>query len=190
MSRQKAGLRKEHELASEIFDLTGGSVIPLRPGWSGNQSVPSPDLLIPLDGSLRALELKTCGQKRLVIKKEDVEDIVEWAMNMNEIPTYPYIAIKFTRYETQTYRLKKPWDIEKSFEIIAEECDFDSRVTRSGNISFGHPTHYDCDVPSAVKSSGDGAAVMRDLYEDNPESKKDKIGVDTILREHPNYWKF
>jgi len=190
MSRQKAGLQKEHDIAREIYDITGGSVLPLRAGFSGNQSVPSPDLLIPLDGSLRAIELKTSGQKRLVIKQEDVEDIVNWAIDMNEIPTYPYISVKFTRYEVQTYRLKKPWDIEQSFEIIAEECGFDSNVTRSGNISFGHPTHYDCDIPSAVSSEGDGPAVMRDLYDDNPDGKKDKIGVDTILREHPNYWKF
>lgn len=190
MSRQKAGLRKEHDLASEIYELTGGSVIPLRPGWSGNQAVPSPDLLIPLDGSLRAVELKTSGQKRLVVSQEDVQDICDWAMDMNEIPTYPYLTIKFTRYEAQTMRLYKPWDIEESFRIIDETSEFDTNVTRSGNLSFGHPTHYDCDITSAVKSTSDGAAVLRDLYNDNPDGKKDKIGVDTILREHPDYWKF
>ena len=70
MSRQKAGLKKEHDLAAEIYDLTGGAVIPLRAGWSGNSAPPLPDLLIPLDGSLRALELKTSKQKRIVISSD------------------------------------------------------------------------------------------------------------------------
>jgi len=111
-----------------------------------------------------------------------------WSMQMNEIATYPYIAVKFTRYEIQTYRLKKPWDAEDSFTIISDESRFDTNITPSGNISFGHPTKYDCDVPSAVISSGDGAAMIRDLYDDNPEGRKDKIGVNTILNSFPEYW--
>jgi len=188
MSRQKAGLQKEHELASEIYDRTGGAVIPLRAGWSGNSAPPLPDLLIPLDGSLRALELKTTKQKRIVISQDDVADIIAWSMEMTEVPTYPYIVVKFMHYEAETLRLRAPWDVEKSFELAAKETCLDSRVTKSGNISFGHPTHYDCDATSAVSSPGDGAAVIRELYEDNPDGKKDKIGVNSILKEHPNYW--
>jgi len=188
MSRQSAGLQKEHEIATEIYEATGGSVMPLRSGFSGNQSIPSPDLLIPLDGSLRAVEMKTSSQDRLVISAEDVEDVLTWSMKMNEIATYPYLAIKFTRYEVQTYRLKKPWDADDSFEIIAGESRYDTNIAPSGNISFGHPTKYDCDVPSAIVSSGDGAAMIRDLYDDNPEGRKDKIGVNTVLDAYPEYW--
>jgi Holliday junction resolvase len=188
MSRQKAGLKKEHDLAAEIYDLTGGAVIPLRAGWSGNSAPPLPDLLIPLDGSLRALELKTSEQKRIVISSDDVEDIIAWSMDMTEVPAYPYLVIKFTHYEAQTLRLRAPWDVEQSFALASKETALDSRITDSGNISFGHPTHYDCDVPSAVSSPGDGAAVIRDLYEDNPDGKRDKIGVNTILKNHPDYW--
>lgn len=188
MSRQKAGLQKEHDLASEIYDTTGGSVMPLRAGFSGNQGIPAPDLLIPLNGSLRAIELKTSSQDRFIVSPEDVQDVVDWAMDMNEIPTYPYVSIKFTRYEVRTYRLKKPWDIERSFEIIADESNLDTNVTKSGNISFGHPTEYDADVTSAVKSSGDGQALLADLYDDNPQGDPETIGVADILREHPDYW--
>lgn len=193
MSRQKAGLRKEHQLASEIYETTGGSIIPLRAGWSGNSAPPMPDLLIPYKGSLRAVEVKTSGQKRMVVDQESVEDIVYWAMNMNEVPTYPYLTVKFTRYEAITMRLTKPWDIEESFEFMAEnQSPFDTNFTRGGNISFGHPTHYDCEVSSAQKSPGDGAAMLRDLGDDNyanvDASERETVGVYQVLKENPNYF--
>jgi len=50
-------------------------VMPLRSGFSGNQAIPSPDLLIPLDGSLRAIEMKTSSQDRLIISEDDVSDV-------------------------------------------------------------------------------------------------------------------
>lgn len=185
MSRQNAGLRKEHTLAQAVYETTGGSVIPLRAGWSGNSAVPAPDLLIPYRGSLRSIELKTSDQKRLVVSQEDVKDVVKWAMDMTEVPTYPYISIKFSRWEVQTFRIYKPWDIETSFEYIAESCDFDSRVTRTGNISFGHPTHYECAVESARSSPGDAVALLRDLKNDDSASHDDTdlntVGVYEIL---------
>jgi Holliday junction resolvase len=194
MSRQKAGLRKEHELAREIYDLSGGSVIPLRAGWSGNQGVPSPDLLIPYKGSLRALEIKTSGQKRMVVSQDDLSDVIDWAMDMSEVSTYPYLTVKFTYYEAQTMRIEKPWDLEWSLEHIAENCPFDSRVTRGGNISFGHPTHYDCDVIGSSKSVGDGAAILRDLRADekanHTSAELDTVGVHDVLRQHADYFDF
>lgn len=191
MSRQKAGLRKEHELAAEIYDLTGGKIIPLRAGWSGNGSPPLPDLLIPYKGSLRAIEVKTSGQKRMVVEQGAVEDVMHWAMKMNEVPTYPYLTIKFTRYEAVTMRLTKPWDIEESFKFMVEnQSPFDTNFTRGGNISFGHPTHYDCDVRSARKSPGDGAAMIRDLKDDNYANVEtadiNTVSVYDVLKSNPN----
>ena len=192
MSRQKAGLRKEHELAQGIYETTGGSVIPLRAGWSGNSSVPAPDLLIPYKGSLRALEIKTSGQKRMVVKREDLEDVLYWATNMNELHTFPYLTVKFTYYEAQTMRLEKPWDIDGCLDILAETSPFDTNVTRGGNISFGHPTHYDCDVPGSSASPGDDVAVLRDLREDEfanvDSAEMDTVGVHEIISQHPDYW--
>jgi Holliday junction resolvase len=193
MSRQKAGLRKEHDLAREIYEISDGKVIPLRAGWSGNSSPPLPDLLIPYKGSLRAIEIKTSGQKRMVVQSDDLEDVLHWGMDMNEVPTYPYLTIKFTRYEAQTYRLVKPWDLEASLEYLAEtQSDFDTNLTRGGNISFGHPTHYDCPVPSAQKSPGDGVAVLRDLREDNYANITNKeietVSVYDVIKEMPDYY--
>jgi Holliday junction resolvase len=192
MSRQKAGLNKEHGLASGVYEATGGSVIPLRAGWSGNSAVPAPDLLIPYKGSLRALELFTSNQKRYVVDQEKVKDVVDWSMNMNEIHTFPYLSVKFSYYEMQTYRLEKPWDIEESFEIIDQKAEFDTNVTRSGNISFGHPRHYDCDVVGSNASPGDAMALLRDLRADkfaNVESADlDTVGVYEVVNSNEKYW--
>lgn len=193
MSRQKAGLRKEHELANEIYRASDGKVIPLRAGWSGNSSPPLPDLLIPFKGSLRAVEVKTSGQKRMVVNSEDLEDIVHWAMNMNEVATYPYLTVKFTRYEAKTMRLVKPWDLEASLEHMAEnQSPFDTNFTRGGNISFGHPTHYDCDVASAQKSPGDGIALLRDLrqdqYANTHSDEMETVSVYDVIKQNKKYF--
>lgn len=192
MSRQKAGLQKEHDLAQDIYETTGGSVIPLRAGWSGNSAVPAPDLLIPFKGSLRAVEVKTSNQKRMVVDRDDLEDVIDWSMNMNEIHTFPYLSIKFSYYEMQTMRLEKPWDIEESLEILVDLSPFDARITRGGNISFGNPKHYDCDVIGANASPGDGAALLRDLREDeyaNVDSvEQDTVGVYEVVKEYTDFF--
>lgn len=192
MSRQKAGLKKEHDLARGVYDTTGGGVIPLRAGWSGNSSVPAPDLLIPFKGSLRALEIKTSNQKRMVVQREDLEDIIHWALNMNEIHTFPYLSIKFSYYEMQTMRLEKPWDLDACLDILAETAPFDTNVTRGGNISFGNPSDYDTSVIGATASPGDEVALLRDLREDefaNVESNEmDTVGVHDVITQNENYF--
>ena len=194
MSRQKAGLQKEHDLARGVYDATGGGVIPLRAGWSGNSSVPAPDLLIPFKGSLRADEIKTSNQKRMVVKREDLEDVIDWALNMNEIHTFPYLSIKFSYYEMQTMRLEKPWDLDACLEMLAETAPFDTNVTRGGNISFGNPKNYDCDVIGASASPGDAVALLRDLRSDsfaNVESNEmDTVGVHEVLSQDENQYSY
>lgn len=192
MSRQKAGLKKEHSLASGVYDVTGGSVIPLRAGWSGNSAVPAPDLLIPYRGSLRAVEVKTSNQNRMVVSRDDLEDIIDWSLNMNEVHTFPYISVKFSYYEMQTMRLEKPWNLDESLEILAEKCPFDSNVTRGGNISFGNPREYESDVIGASASPGDEVALLRDLREDefaNVETtENDTVGVHDVISQNEKYW--
>lgn len=192
MSRQRAGLQKEHDLAREIHDTTGGSVIPLRAGWSGNQSVPAPDLLIPYKGTLRALEIKTTNQKRIVVSQEDVADVLDWAMNMTEVTTFPYLTIKFSYYEAQTMRLHRPWSVDECFDILVEESPFDARRTRGDNVSFGSPKEYDCPVIGANASPGDAVAVLRDLREDESASmddtQLDTVGVYSVLEEMDDFF--
>jgi len=185
MSRQKAGLQFEHDLARGVYDTTGGSVIPLRAGWSGNSSVPAPDLLIPFKGSLRAVEVKSSNQKRMVVDRDDLKDVIDWALNMNEMYTFPYLSVKFSYYEMQTMRLEKPWDIDGCLNMLDKTCPFDSNVTRGGNISFGNPSEYDSEVIGANASVGDPVALLRDLREDsfaNVESTEmDTVGVHEVI---------
>jgi hypothetical protein len=113
-------------------------------------------------------------------------------MNMNEIHTFPYISIKFSYYQMQTMRLEKPWDIDESLEILSETSPFDSNVTRGGNISFGSPKHYDCDVIGSNASPGDDVALIRDLRQDNfaniDSNEMDTVGVHEVITQNSNYW--
>jgi Holliday junction resolvase - archaeal type len=197
MSRQSRGLQKENEIAKEIYETTGGTVIPVRAGYSGNAAVPLPDLLIPVAGSLRAIELKTSSQDRFSVNPEDVEQVVNWSMDMTEIPTYPYLSVKFSNYEVYTGRMAFPWDIERSFEAWAEDTPFRANVTKSGNLSVHHPTKMsrserdEKGVTSAQKSPGDGVAMIRDLRQDEyANTSADEIqtvGVYEVIRENPEY---
>lgn len=197
MSRQSRGLRFEHEVAKEIFEVSGGTIIPVRAGYSGNSGVPLPDLLVPVSGSLRAIEIKTSSQDRFSITPDDVEQVVNWSMDMTEIPTYPYLSIKFTNYEVWTGRIVYPWDIERSFEEIASAIPFVANVTDSGNLSVHNPTKLsysersDRSITSAQKSPGDGAAMIKQLREDeyaNVSSDAiEAVGIYEVLNENEGY---
>jgi len=176
MSRQKRGLDYEHKLAAGIFELSEGKIIPIRSGYSGNQSVPSPDLLIPFGGALAAVEAKTTSSDTsLIIEPEDIEDIAFWALRMSEVPTYPYLAIKFNRRVVYVTRLTRVSNTKKCFEKEVEKCPFDATVTKTGNLSFRKP---DTDEWSSVKGA------------DGPNGKKDAHMVLESLRddqfEHPS----
>ena len=197
MSRQKAGLQKEHDIAKEIFRVTGGSIIPVRAGYSGNSAVPLPDLLIPIAGTLRAIELKTSNQDRFSVSVEDVEQVIDWSMDMTEVATFPYLSIKFSNYEVYTGRLCYPWDIQKSFEAWAEDSPLVANVTDSGNLSVHNPTKLttterkEKGITSAQKSPGDGPAVVRDLrndeYANESAEEIETVGVYEVLKESPEY---
>lgn len=197
MSRQSRGLQKEHDIAKEIFRITNGSIIPVRAGYSGNSAVPLPDLLVPVAGSLRSIELKTSSQKRFSVNPEDVEQVVNWSMEMTEIPTYPYLSVKFSNYEVWTGRLSFPWDIQRSFEAWAADTPLVANVTDSGNLSVHNPTKMsraerdDAGITSAQKSPGDGAAVIRDLrqdeYANTSADEIETVGVYQVLQENPEY---
>jgi Holliday junction resolvase len=197
MSRQSRGLQKEHEIANEIFEVTNGSIIPVRAGYSGNSAVPLPDLLVPIAGSLRAVELKTSSQDRFSVTPEDVEQIVEWSMDMTEIPTYPYLSVKFSNYEVYTDRLAYPWNIERSFRVWAEETPLVANVTSSGNLSVHNPTKLTYEersekgITSAQTSPGDGPAVIRDLradeYANLSSDEIETVGVYEVLNKNPEY---
>jgi Holliday junction resolvase len=193
MSRQSRGLQKENEIAREIFETTGGAVIPVRAGYSGNSAVPLPDLLIPVAGSLRAIEMKTSSQNRFSVKPDAVEQIIDWSMNMTEVPTFPYLAVKFNNYEVYTGRLAMPWDIQQSFEVWAADSPFEANVTDAGNLSVHNPTKLTRTqrdkngVTSARKSPGDGVAMVNQLkvdeYANVSADEQETVSVYNVLKQ-------
>lgn len=197
MSRKSRGLQKEHEIAKEIYEATGGAIIPVRAGYSGNSAVPLPDLLIPVEGSLRAIELKTSSQGRFSVKPEDVEQVVDWSMDMTQIPTFPYLAVKFNNYEVYCGRLKEPWDIQSSFEVWAKETPLKANVTNSGNLSVHNPTKFTKTerdargIVSARSSPGDGPALIDQLRDDSfantAAGDTEVVSVYDVIKENPDW---
>lgn len=165
MTSQRRGLNYEHELASDVFELTDGRVIPVRAGWSGNQAPPMPDLLIPFGGALIAMEIKsTKNPDSIIVEPEDLEDIQYWTLKMSEVPVYPALGIKFRGRQNRLLYvsfLERVSDLSVAFERAAEECPFDAKVTRSGNLSFRHP---DTDNWPGT-AGGDGPKGQRDAYQ-------------------------
>lgn len=187
MSRQSRGLQKEHELAKHVFEMTKGRVIPLRSGWSGNQAPPSPDLLIPFDGTLRAIELKTTSQDTLRIYEDDIEDIKWWASMMTEVPTYPYLSIKFNRWELCTVRLRRLSDWEKCAERFVEDCPLNARTTPSGNIAIDKPeggNDYWRSVQTIDSKHPDADALLKRMEEEDTSQPS----VSEIIREKEDYF--
>lgn len=187
MSRQSRGLRKEHELAGSIFEITKGRVIPLRSGWSGNQAPPSPDLLIPYGGVLRAVELKTTNQDTLRIYEEDIEDIKWWATMMTEVPTYPDLAIKFNRWELCTVKLRNMSNWEQCAENFVEDCPLNARTTPSGNIAIDKPeggNDYWRSVQTIDSEHPDAEALLSHMEQQNTTQPS----VSEIIRERADFF--
>ena len=169
MSRQSRGLQYEHELAKEIFELSEGKIIPLRSGWSGNQALPSPDLLIPFGGGLVAIEIKTTKNNSIIFQHPDndedysLRDIRYWTMRMSEVPVYPFVGVKFTGRSSRLIyvsRLHRVSNMTRCFENQVEQCPFDAKITRTGNLSFRKP---DLDQWPSTRG-GDGPKGLRDGY--------------------------
>jgi Holliday junction resolvase len=190
MTSQRRGLDYEHDLASSVFEITDGKVIPVRAGWSGNSSRPMPDLLIPFGGVLIALEIKsTKNPDSIIIDEEDVQDIRYWSLKMSEVPVYPALGIKFrgrTNRLLYTTVLERIGNVTECFERAAEECPFDTKITRSGNLSFRHP---DTDNwPGTAGGNGpkgnrDAYRLLRTLEKENYEQPP----VSEILKQKEEY---
>lgn len=191
MSRQSRGLRYEHELAKQIFDLSDGKIIPARCGFSGNQSLPMPDLLMPFGGALIATEVKsTSDDTSLIVDRDAIEDIQYWTLRMSEVPVYPYLGIKFTGRSSRLIyftRLKRISNLDRCFEREVEKCPFDAKVTRSGNLSFRKP---DTDQwPSTRAGNGpkgkrDGHKVLETLREEEFEQPS----VLEVIKQRDDYF--
>jgi Holliday junction resolvase len=191
MSSQKQGLQYEHNLASDVFELTDGRVIPVRAGWSGNQAPPMPDLLIPFGGVLIAMEIKSTKKpESIIVEPEDLDDIRYWTLKMSEVPVYPAVGVKFRGRQNRLLYvdiLERVSDLSVAFERAADDCPFDAKVTRSGNLSFRHPDTNNW--PGTA--GGDGPKGKRDAYQllrSLEDEKYETPPVSEILKKRDDYF--
>lgn len=196
MSRQRRGLQYEHDLAKEVFELSEGKVIPLRSGWSGNQSLPSPDLLIPFGGALIAIEIKTTKNNSIIFQHpsndEDysLNDLRYWTLRMSEVPVYPYVGVKFTGNSSRLLyvsRLQRMSNMTKCFENQVERCPFDAKITRTGNLSFRRPDLEEW--PST--RGGEGPKGLRDGFQFLETLRADEFeqpSVLDVIRQRDDYF--
>jgi len=148
MSSQKAGLNFEHEIANGVFDRTGGRLLPLRVGWSGNQKVPSPDVVLDDGDLVHAFEFKRTTQDRISItfspetpeedRDDDLSDLLRFA---NDYPrkVAPAVGIRFTNRQLLLLRIWPADNDEKLRESMVETAPVEAKVTRAGNISVPKP---------------------------------------------------
>jgi Holliday junction resolvase len=187
MSRQRRGLEKEHEVSKNIFRITKGRIIPVRSSWSGNQAPPMPDLLIPMDGVLHAVEMKTTSQDTLRIYEENVEDLRWWTTMMTEVPTYPHLSIKFSRWQMCNVRLRHVSDWSRCVQNFVEDCPLDARVTSSGNLAIDKPeagNDYWQASQSVDHSHPDALSLLEHLESQNTNPPS----VSEIIRERPDFF--
>jgi len=191
MTSQKQGLQYEHDLAADVFEVTDGTVIPVRAGWSGNQGPPMPDLLIPFGGALVAIEIKSTKKPdSIILEPEDLEEIRYWTLKMSEVPVYPALGIKFRGNQNRLLYvtiLDRVGDLDVCFERETKNCPFDAKVTRSGNLSFRHPDTNNW--PGTAGGSGppglrDAYKLLRTLEEEDYEQPP----VSEILKKRDDYF--
>ena len=145
------GLRFEHELASDIYEASENTILPIRAGWSGNQKVPAPDLLINDGVVAHALELKkTSDDTSCIVPREDIKDIVGFAVEYPQ-QTYPYLGIKFSYYQLALIPLYtggttssiEDVDWDEILENAVQLSPLEASVTRKGNLSVRKPESGD-----------------------------------------------
>jgi len=142
---QRQGLDYEHEMANGIYYETGGSLFPLRVGWSGNNKIPAPDVFVDDGTKAHAFEFKRTSQDRISItidygdENDDLSELIQFARD------YPrtccaYLGVRFTHRQLV---LLKFWLDSPGPTALLESAvttsPIDVRVTRAGNLSIHRP---------------------------------------------------
>lgn len=144
MSKQQAGLNYEHEIANGVYRATDGRLLPLRVGWSGNQSVPSPDVVLDAGDKVHAFELKRTTQDRISIthdSEDGDDDITELLTFAHDYPrtVVPTVGIRFTNRQLVFLRIWPTDNAGKLVESVVGTAPIDASVTHKGNISVHRP---------------------------------------------------
>jgi Holliday junction resolvase - archaeal type len=144
MGASKRGLNYEHRIANGIYLRT--EIPALRSGYSGNQLVPSPDIVIDDGEKLHAIELKTTSEGRTSLtweaddeENDDISGLLEFTRDCPRT-VCPYLGVKFNHRQLS---LAKGWpmadDTAVLLETFAGTAPTDVRLTNNLNLSWHKP---------------------------------------------------
>jgi Holliday junction resolvase len=164
------GHQYENDMAKEMYRRTGDEVRTYRCGYSGNNAMPQPDVLVTTTYDNYALELKTSQSDRCYIEEDDIEQLIECQTAYTRVA----LVVKFPRREPLVVQyFKKLTDDQhpdadeynalsaaEKFAVLIPDA-FDPRVTDSGKLALTKP---DTAVwPSASEGSDDPEAILSGL---------------------------
>lgn len=111
------GRRWENEVANDIYDESDGELLSWTAGYSGNGSVPAPDVLVGYDGGVDGYELKRTGQDTFYIPVSDLEQLVTLERSWLTV----YLVVKFTNRESVFVRPR--FHVGQYGRGVATDCD-------------------------------------------------------------------
>lgn len=159
------GRRYETELCSDIYEESDRELFPLPIGYSGNHTIPSPDVLIDDGMKMHAIELKRVGGNRESVvydmfdtEKDDIYQLLTFARQYPRT-VVPYVGVRFDRRQLI---LTKLWlggpNDATALRSAANTAPTDVRLTHDDNLSFHKPSTDEWSGASA----GDDAEYVLD----------------------------
>lgn len=89
------GRRYEHDVSNDIYELTDGEVFAWPAGYSGNNAVPSPDVITLAEGRGGGWELKKTAQETFGIDESELQQLLVLQRNYFDVG----LVVKFTNRE-------------------------------------------------------------------------------------------
>ena len=145
---QNKGRKFELSLCNDIYDATDESLIPEPVGYSGNHTLPAPDIHIDDGGKVHAIELKRTARDQVSLyyddddyQKDDLKQLITYCENHPRLAV-PYIGVRFDNRQLLLIKLwlEAPMDeaVVRSAESLAPVDTVG--YTRAGNISVRKPS--------------------------------------------------
>ena len=134
----------ENDIAKWVYRKTSGGIRAYRCGYSGNNAMPQPDVLITEPtGTCHALEIKKSCSDKVYIDGEDIKQLIA----CQGAATMAHLVVKFNNRKPMVTRFYEDvtgedWSdltrTEKMCKVIPP-C-FNPRVTDGGSLALDKPT--------------------------------------------------
>jgi len=143
---QPKGRAYEMDLCTELYERTGGTILPIPAGYSGNHNIPSADIVIDDGQKVHAIELKKTSADRKSLyydpedtERDDLNQLLEFARDYPRT-VCPYFGVRFDRRQLilAKFWLGAPNDMI-ALRSAVNTTPVDVRLTAAGNISVHKP---------------------------------------------------